>query len=123
MLVGSLFFDKEHDFSFFSDNMKDFIDSNNEVLTDKELNDWAVWINSPWSQTHESYTISLNCKDSYTAMNSSDPVWKCVYEVIGYDGITSTVVGYGQTEEEALIRCKELFTYLQSNYNKENEAV
>lgn len=103
--------------------MKDFIDSNDEVLTEKELKEWAVWINSPWSQTQESYTISLNCKDSYTAMNPSDPIWKCVYEIIGYDGITSTVIGYGQTEEEALIRCKELFAYLQSNYKKENEAV
>lgn len=56
-------------------------------------------------------------------MNPSDPIWKCVYEIIGYDGITSTVIGYGQTEEEALIRRKELFAYLQSNYKKENEAV
>ena len=46
-------------------------------------------------------------------MNPSDPIWKCVYEIIGY----------GQTEEEALIRCKELFAYLQSNYKKENEDV
>lgn len=76
------------------------------------------------------FRCSLKCangkyhsKDSYTAMKPSDPIWKCVYEIIGYDGITSTVIGYGQTEEEALIRCKELFAYLQSNYKKENEAV
>lgn len=66
------------------------------------------------------FRCSLKCangkyhsKDSYTAMKPSDPIWKCVYEIIGY----------GQTEEEALIRCKELFAYLQSNYKKENEAV
>lgn len=90
---------------------------------DKQLKDLALLINSPWSQVDESYTIKANCKDAYTAMNSEDPKWKCEYEVVGYECITAVIVGYGNTEEEALADCKRLFKFLQGNYNKDNDSV
>lgn len=107
---------------FGNDDLSIIKDNNNKVLTNEDLNDWAVWINSPWSQNNEKYTIKCNCEDSYTKMEKDKPIWRCEYLIIGFEAITSSVIGYGFSEEEALKNCKDLFKYLQKNYNKKNES-
>ena len=92
------------------------------IASNRELENWALVLNSPWSQAHEFYTIKLNCKDAYTEMNKEEPTWKCIYNVIGYEGICGIVTGYGNSEEEALKDCKELFKYLQENFNKGDDS-
>ena len=87
-----------------------------------DMESWAVTLNSPWSITHEYYKIEINCKNAYTAMDENEPFWRCIYTVIGYDGISAEVIGYGNTEEEALRDCKELFKYIQKNFNKDDES-
>lgn len=93
-----------------------------ETPSKTDLNNLAVCINSPWSQKHETYTISLNCKDAYTDIPEHTPLFQCAYTVIGYDGITSILYGYGASETEALENCMELFEYLQYTYNPEDES-
>lgn len=127
MLVGRIDF-KEY--------QKDIIESNDNrefICTDKEKNqfqmqikdleDWALLLNSPWSQSTFGYKIELNCKDGYTEMQQSDPRWRCIYYTIGYQGITTTCIGYGDTEENALKECRNLFNYLQKEYNKDDEFI
>lgn len=116
---GSMVKDNEIKF-YSSQEFSSFYDKNDILYLDKPIEDLAVLINSPWSQDTESYSIKVNCKDGYTEMNSEDPTWKCEYKVIGYDGITATIFGYGNTEVEALTNCKNLFKILQENYNEEN---
>lgn len=83
---------------------------------------WAVGLNSPWSQLNEKYIISVNCEDAYHEVSDMQSLWKCEYQVRGYDNICSSIFGYGATEEEALIHCKSLFLLVQESYNKESES-
>jgi len=119
--AGSFCFDKE--IVYYTDNFIDFYKENDEELTKEDMEEWAVWINSPWSQVHEKYEIQCNCKDAYTQMDENEPVWKCEYSIVGYDGISASVIGYGNTEFEALENCKDHFKMLQEKYNTENESL
>ncbi|MDD4089927.1 MAG: hypothetical protein PHP29_09585 [Tissierellia bacterium] len=115
MLVGIMYVTEEE--TLFNIN-----GNNGFTNTEEELKDLAVCINSPWSQTDEKYTITYNCKDSYTEKNPNEPNWKCEYEVIGYDMITTVIYGYGDTPQESLQNCIDLFNRLQKEYNKDNDA-
>ena len=119
--AGSFYFNKEE--SYYTNDFMTFCKENDEVLNEDELEQWAVWINSPWSQAHERYEIKYNCKDAYTQMDDNEPVWKCKYSIIEYDGISASVFGYANTELEALESCKNHFQMLQDKYNIENESV
>jgi len=90
--------------------------------TEEELKDFAVGLNSPWGQADETYTIKYNCKDDWTEKDKSKPDWKCEYEVIGADMFTSVLYGFGDTPNDALQNCIDIFNKLQSIYNKENDC-
>ena len=105
----------------YTDDMKYFTDGKEE-LTNDDMEAYAVFLNSPWSQANEKYVIELNCKDAYTAMNESDPVFRCYYQVVGYEACLSTIYGYGNTEMEALENCMNNFKYIQEKYNPEDES-
>lgn len=133
MLIGYFnIFDYECEFTKENEKIKiEEVDSNDkekrtEITDEKDyldcLEQLAIWINSPWSQAHERYEISVNCKDAYTQMDESSPTWKCEYAIVGYDMNEALIYGYGNTEEEALSDCKKLFKWLQDEYNKENES-
>lgn len=120
-LAGEFCFrEEEH---YYTDDFVTFYNENDEELNKEDLEWWAVWINSPWSQAHEKYEIRCNCKDAYTQMDGNEPTWRCEYSIVGYDGISASVTGYGDTPEEALRKCNELFQMLQDKYNVEDESV
>ena len=121
--AGLFFHNKDLSFDYYTDDFETFYKENDEELTKDDLEEWAVWINSPWSQAHERYELSFNCKDAYTQMNETDPKWKCEYHTIGYGGISASVYGYGNTEIEAFENCKKHFQMLQVKYNPENESI
>lgn len=118
--AGCFFFVEE--INYYTDDFLKFYKENDEELTKEDLEEWAVWINSPWSQAHESYKITCNCKDAYTQMDENEPVWKCEYSIVGYEGISASVLGYGDSEVEALGECVNHFKELQKKYNKEDES-
>lgn len=78
--------------------------------------------NSPWSQTDFTWEVSTNTKDSYTEKDPSTPDYKCIYTVVGYDAITTEIYGYGQSPQEALQDCINLFDRLQKEYNPNGDA-
>ena len=108
---------------YYTDDFIKFCDEKDNELSIDDLSNWAIWINSPWSQVHERYKIVCNCESAYVEMDKNELTWKCEYFIIGYDGICAIVVGYGNTEVEALEECKKHFDYLQENYNKENKSL
>lgn len=108
---------------YYIDDFIHFYKENEEELTKEEMEDWAVWINSPWSQINEKYEIRCNCKDAYTEMDKNEPIWKCEYSIVGYDGISASIIGYGNTETEALENCKLHFKMLQKKYNTQNDSI
>lgn len=107
--------------TYYTDNFVSFYNEKDEELTKDDIEMWAIWINSPWSQVHEKYELKCNCKDAYTQMDKNEPYWKCEYSIVAYDGISASVIGYGNTEIESLESCKSHFQMLQEKYNKENE--
>ena len=121
--AGKFYFNKENRFEYYTDNFQTFYEENDKELTDGDLEEWAVWLNSPWSQADEKYVITVNCKDAYTQMDESEYLWKCEYSIVGYECISASVFGYGNTEFEALKDCKNHFQMLQDKYNKENESI
>lgn len=121
-LAGDFFSNKES--HYYTDDFINFYNDEDEKLTKEDLEEWAVWINSPWSQAHEKYIIKCNCKDAYTKIEEENELlWQCEYYVVGYDEITVSIYGYGNTAEESLKKCKELFTMLQDKYNPENRSI
>ncbi len=119
--AGSFFFYEE--IIYYTDDFISFYKENDEELTKEDMKEWAFWINSPWSQVHEKYEIRCNCKDAYTPMKENEPVWKCEYSIVGYEGISVSIIGYGNTEFKALENCKDHFKMLQEKYNTENESI
>ena len=123
--VGAFNLGFETERFFYSDDNKVFYsDKNDEISSEiKELETWALISNSPWSQVNEKYVIKVNCKDGYTEIAETEPTWECTYIVVGYEGMSAEVTGYGNTEEEALKSCKDLFKYIQEIYNKEDDSI
>lgn len=120
--AGGFYFNKENNFEYYTDDFETFYKENDEELTSEDLEEWAVTINSPWSQADEKYEITVNCKNAYTPMDESEPIWRCKYYTIGYECISAYVFGYGNTEVEALEDCKNHFNMLQNKYNPEDES-
>ena len=121
--VGTFCIRNEEEY-FSEDGISFFFDKEKQKpLSIKHIENWAVMINSPWSQSDESYEIKVNCKDGYTKMDPNDPVWVCEYSIVGYDCLTASVLGYGNTPQEALSNCTDLFSSLQREYNKEDKSI
>ena len=121
--AGGFYYSQEHSYDYYTDNFETFYKENDIELSEEDLEEWAIWINSPWSQAHEGYVIKVNCKNAYTQMDENEPIWKCEYSIIGYDGIEASVFGYGNTEYKALEDCKNHFQMLQDKYNPEGNSV
>lgn len=120
--AGGFYFNKENYFEYYTDDFKTFYQENDKELTSEDLEEWALTLNSPWSQADERYEIEVNCKNAYTPMDENDPIWRCEYSIVGYDCISASVFGYGNTEAEALTDCTKHFQMLQSKYNPEDES-
>lgn len=119
MLIGTL------DVNIYNEEIMNFyIDQNNQFTNQKEdLEGFAALINSPWSQADKIYTIRYNCKDAYTPKEDNEPDWVCEYKVIGYEMITSVLYGYGNTQQEALKNCMDMFDRLQKEFNKDGASI
>lgn len=105
---------------YYTDDFRKFFYENDEELSEEDLNEWAITLNSPWSQATFDYTISLNCKDAYTEMDENDPMWKCEYNVVSYDDIAASAIGYGLTEAFALECCRKMMNHIQGTWNPED---
>lgn len=128
VLIGKLIWSDNDIESFFEiiNEKKDVIietDSTEYKNKKEAIEHWAMWLNSPWSQTCEKYTIEVNCKDGYTEVEDKSILWRCIYKVIGYESITSTIIGYGATQQEALEDCLTLFDVVQKKYNPKGESI
>ena len=121
--AGWIYFEEENELNYYTDDFKTFYKNDDEELNIEDLEEWAILVNSPWSQNHVTYKIKLNCKNAYTKMEENEPAWKCEYYITGYDGISAAVFGYGNTEAEALENCKKYFQMLQDKYNPEDKSI
>lgn len=125
-LIGKLFWAEDDVESFFEtiNEKKDvIIETDSTENKEGAIGQWAIWLNSPWSQTCKKYTIEVNCKDRYTEVEDKSVLWRCIYKVIGYDSITATIIGYGATQQEALEDCLTLFDVVQKKYNPEGKSI
>lgn len=118
-LAGSFDYMKKE--NYYTDDFKNFYYENEEKLSEEDMQQWALFINSPWSQADEEYKISVNCKNAYTEIENY--IWKCEYIITTVDNAKINIYGYGNTELEALTKCIEHLTYLQNTYNIENDSV
>ena len=115
------FIKKEPKAIYYTDDFKTFFDKDGNVLNQDTIEEWAEWLNSPWSCTTESWVITFNMQSNGYEPDKEN-IYKCEYIVVGYECVTATVFGYGKTEAEALQSCKEHFEYLQKEYNKEQTS-
>ena len=82
---------------------------------DKALYHLALCANSPWSDDEMIYSIYSS------ELPEGLFEWVCRKKIVGYEGITSMIYGYGQTEQEALEDCIKYFNDIQSKYNKDDD--
>lgn len=102
---------------FFKASNKDdnitLIDDALNLVSEDELYNYSVCLNSPWSITNVIYKIiydtTLNC-------------WKCIYSVLGCEGVYTEIYGYGKTLNDALNDCNERYSLFQTKYNPNDES-
>lgn len=102
----------EEDIFYYTDDFVQFYKEDDIELTEDELKQLAEAINSPWSDACISYSITHDKCD----IND----WTCEYTAIVHDSLDVSIMGYGNTEIEALEKCKSFFKELQSKYNRDN---
>ena len=122
LYVGYFGYEENETNKIYTNDYETFFNKEGEILGKEKLEQWALCLNSPWSQTCETLRIQCNCKDAYTPMKDSNPTFVCEKTIIGYEGITSTLLAYGFTEEEALQNCITIFKELQKKYNCDNDS-
>lgn len=124
MLLGYFGFSEKDLKKIYTDDMKVFRLENEDMINIEEENSimesYAVCLNSPWSQADEKWVVECNCINAYIPMDENEPTFRCYYQVVGCDGITSRVYGYGNEQQEALKECIKNFDLLQNNFNKED---
>jgi len=83
------------------------------LVSKEELCNYSLCLNSPWSITNMIYKIiydtTLNC-------------WKCIYSVLGCEGVYTEIYGYGKTLNDALNDCNERYSLFQTKYNPNDES-
>lgn len=107
--------------NYYTDDFNSFYNKNRVKLSDDTLSEWAICLNSPWSQTEMEYKTELNCESAYTKMKETEPKWRTIYTVRSYDFFISEIYGYGNTPQELLENCISNFTHFQEKYNPENK--
>lgn len=120
-LAGHFNFCGEGDINYYTDDFITFYKDNDEELSIEDLKEWAVWLNSPWSLENEKYELEYDY-DGFTYTKLEDLLWKCKYTVVGYEYITTSVIGYANTQIDALINCIKNFNLLQNKYNIGDES-
>ncbi len=97
-----------------------FVHEDGTEMSDKDLKEWALWLNSPWSVVDQSYVIEWNHgRKGADALNR----WRTMMSVIGYDGCEATCTGYGSSPQGSFTACTNFFASLQQKYNPENESI
>ena len=114
-LVGTFNFDMNTALNYYSEDNKNFFldEGKKNKMGSDDLNEWAVWINSPRSEMYEKYII----KRKFMQKSGDEPEWNCHYSILGFNEVMASVIGYGETAEKALKDCKKLFDYLQEQFN------
>lgn len=121
LIAGSFQINNEE--VYYTDDFTTFYDRNDVELSIDTLKAWAVCLNSPWLIAHEKYIVELNYNDAYTEIPKNVPLYRCIYVVIGYDGIETEIFGYGKDAEEALTDCIVNFNKVQMKYNPNDESI
>ena len=99
-----------------------FVRENGEAFDKEELEGWAMLLNSPWSYINDKFTIQANIGKDFQLVKG-EPEYICTREVVGYDGMTATCVGYGRLPDNALAECILLWDSIQIRFNPNKFAV
>lgn len=121
-LAGILEIEGEEE-KFYTEDYIDFYTTNdvftiNSGTSENPINDWVYCLLHPWSIADEDYTVELNYKNAYTAIPDDVPQYRCIYSVNTYGCISGKLYAYGDTPQEALQKCVEVFEMLQAKYDE-----
>ena len=121
-LAGILEIEGEEE-KFYTEDYIDFYTTNdvftiNSGTSGNPINDWVYCLLHPWSVASEDYTIELNYKNAYTAIPDNVPQYRCIYSIIAYECISGKLYAYGDTPQEALQKCIDVFEMLKTKYNE-----
>lgn len=107
--------------NFSREEFDEIVNMENEVFDrdDEWLKSWALVLNSPWGSTDASYLIKPNANNRYSDTNG----FMCTYAVVGYECMTAEIIGYGNSEIEALQNCINLFKSVQKKYNPDDDSI
>ena len=110
--IGCYWIDDYEENSIQSDDFVHFFDKEMQEIKREEIEKYAIILNSPWSDIEMKYETKANKFDGTK--------WKTEYSVIGYDCITASICGYGNTPQGSMDDCVKLFEYIQKTYNPKN---
>ena len=95
--------------------------STKDLSFNETMENWAVILNSPWAEHDIEYNITKNAyfKTEFVGC----PEYICEYSIIAYEHMFASIIGYGDTPEEALTDCKTSFDYVQGLYNPNGQKI
>lgn len=106
---------------YYTKDYSKFYNEKGKEWEPEDLEQHAIWLDDPWSQDHESWTIKVNCSDAYTKMDPNDPKFYCEYSCMCTEGIEASFRGYGDTQQEALDKCETLMKAFKDKYLPKKE--
>ena len=108
--------------AYWTSDWKVFYNNDSNIpVSIHDLGYYASMLQDPWSGVHEFYIIRPNQESAYKDMPDNVPLFKCLYNVIGYEYMETGIYGFGNTEEEALANCKKHYELIVKTYGKQEE--
>ena len=106
----------------YTSDMETFTDKDGREILQECLFEWALWLNSPWSDSCVQYVVEMNTNNTGMLIDG-EPAWRCKYSSVGYDACTGIIYGYGRTADEAKENCNKNLAVVQAKFNPEDESV
>lgn len=136
--IGAVIFDQEHASLFFAEYegnegkvpSKDFkeilvkCDAENPPTptSDEGKHTFAVWLASGMEGS-QSYELQMNLDPKTGEIPEGISTWRCLYRHIAANTVFVSILGYGDTPQEAMHDCEDVREFIQFKYNLKGEIV
>lgn len=136
--IGAVIFDQEHASLFFAEYegestkfpSKDFKDiflkcraeGDPTPTSDEDKHTYAVWLASGMLGS-AAYELQMNINPETGEIVDGISPWRCLYHHVASNTVFVSILGYGDTPEEAMKDCNDVKEFMQFKYNLEGQTV
>ena len=101
--------------TFFSNDLDEFLDENGNKVEEKTLTSWACSLNPSKHASLQKIKYFITSPNEKGVL--CDEKWCCLYRSEWAHGTVAIIMGYGNTEIDALQNCKGNLALVQARFN------